>query len=231
MIFSLQSASGSAHSPLVLLCYSMEATVGPLPTAPGWESLLRHGRRGRPIRWCRTSTGAQTPTGASSPREYLGHEQYRSHTDSISRAGNSAGPAGSLMMDVVFEGGRKRAHLVNLYSLAIRAPARPAILPHMQDADLQCALRRCSHSNLQALREIDARGVSFLRCSSQGGDSRLLVESPDYGLLSADDSQDAATTVCYVPRSRESCQATSAASTGHLRVGTPLSCQMGFFVR
>ena len=86
--------------------------------------------------------------------------------------------------------------------------------------------RRCSHSNLQALREIDARGVSFLRCSSQAGDCRLLVDSPEYGLLSAEDSE---RTTCYVGRaSRDSCQATSG---GHLRVGSPLSCQMGFFVQ
>ncbi|EIE18558.1 transcription factor NF-E2 [Coccomyxa subellipsoidea C-169] len=118
--------------------------------------------------------------------------------------------------------------------LGISPPTRTtgAANPLVQDFNWRSNAYRCSHSNLQALREIDARGVSFLRCSSQGGDSRLLVESPDYGLLSADDSQDTtSTTVCYVPPSRESCQATSAASTGHLRVGTPLSCQMGFFVR
>ena len=85
---------------------------------------------------------------------------------------------------------------------------------------------RCSHSNLQALREIDARGVSFLRCSSQGGDSRLLVESPDYGLLSGEDSTNAENTIQYVPSSRESCQAGSA--KGHMPVGQPLSYQIGF---
>ena len=69
--------------------------------------------------------------------------------------------------------------------------------------------RRCSHSNLQALREIDARGsVSFLRCSSQAGDCRLLVDSPDYGLLSAED--DSERTTWHVPASsRDSCQVTS----------------------
>ena len=88
-------------------------------------------------------------------------------------------------------------------------------------------MRRCSHSNLQALREIDARGVSFLRCSSQGGDSRLLVESPDYGLLSAEDSAEAEdNTIHYVPSSRESCQAGS--TKGHMPVGQPLSYQIGF---
>lgn len=91
---------------------------------------------------------------------------------------------------------------------------------------LKKSARRCSHSNLQALREIDARGVSFLRCSSQGGDSRLLVESPDYGLLSAEDSAHADNTIQYVPSSRESCQAGSA--KGNMSVGQPLSYQIGF---
>ncbi|CAL8466055.1 g5591 [Coccomyxa elongata] len=117
--------------------------------------------------------------------------------------------------------------------LGVSPPTRTtgAANPLVQDFNWRSNAYRCSHSNLQALREIDARGVSFLRCSSQGGDSRLLVESPEYGLLSAEDSQNASNTICYAPPSRESCQATSAASTGHLRVGTPLSCQMGFFVR
>ena len=91
--------------------------------------------------------------------------------------------------------------------------------------DKSC-IRRCSHSNLQALREIDARGVSFLRCSSQGGDSRLLVESPDWGLLSAEDSGDAETTIQYMPSNHESCQAGS--TKGHMPVGQPLSYQIGF---
>ena len=51
------------------------------------------------------------------------------------------------------------------------------------------------------------------------------MDSPDYGLLSAEDSE---RTTCYMPASRDSCQATSG---GHLRVGSPLSCQMGFFVQ
>ncbi|KAK9902196.1 hypothetical protein WJX75_007405 [Coccomyxa subellipsoidea] len=80
--------------------------------------------------------------------------------------------------------------------LGVSPPTRTtgAANPLVQDFNWRSNAYRCSHSNLQALREIDARGVSFLRCSSQGGDSRLLVESPEYGLLSADDSQDAATT-------------------------------------
>jgi hypothetical protein len=87
--------------------------------------------------------------------------------------------------------------------------------------------------------------VSFLRCSSQAGDCRLLVDSPEYGLLSSTEAEAPSnsgedtvttapptTTVCYVP-ARSSCQAISGAAAGqpHLRVGTPLSCQMGFFVR
>ena len=77
---------------------------------------------------------------------------------------------------------------------------------------------------------------------SQVGDCRLLVDSPEYGLLSGaeegsaaapNSADDTATTICYVP-SRQSLQVTSSSAAPgqpHRRVGTPLSCQMGFFVR
>lgn len=115
-------------------------------------------------------------------------------------------------------------HVVSEQSAALSSTGQ---LRHSQRA-LTCrpCICRCSHSNLQALREIDARGVSFLQCSSQGGDSRLLVESPDYGLLSAEDSTDAENTIQYIPSSRESCQAGS--TKGHMPVGQPLSYQIGF---
>ena len=78
---------------------------------------------------------------------------------------------------------------------------------------------RCSHSNLQALREIDAR---------------LLFSSPEFGLLGTS-VESAGTGTCYVASGGSSaappssCQVTSGRyGPGQFRASTPLSCQMGF---
>ena len=79
---------------------------------------------------------------------------------------------------------------------------------------------RCSHSNLQALREIDAR---------------LLFSSPEFGLLGTS-AESAGTGTCYAAPggsrsagTASSCQATSGRyAAGQFRASTPLSCQVGF---
>ena len=79
--------------------------------------------------------------------------------------------------------------------------------------------RRCSHSNLQALREIDAR---------------LLFSSPEISLLGTSVESSGTGTAYVAPGSRSagnasSCQATSGRyGAGPFRASTPLSCQMGF---
>ena len=79
--------------------------------------------------------------------------------------------------------------------------------------------RRCSHSNLQALREIDAR---------------LLFSSPEISLLGTSVESSGTGTAYVAPGSRSagnasSCQATSGRyGAGQFRASTPLSCQMGF---
>ena len=79
--------------------------------------------------------------------------------------------------------------------------------------------RRCSHSNLQALREIDAR---------------LLFSSPEVSLLGTSVESCGTGTAYAAPGSRStgtasSCQATSGRyGAGQFRASTPLSCQMGF---
>lgn len=52
----------------------------------------------------------------------------------------------------------------------------------MQDALWQRDPYRATHCNLQALREIDARGTSFLRADTRG-DWRLLIGSPESAAL------------------------------------------------
>lgn len=69
--------------------------------------------------------------------------------------------------------------------LGVSPPTRSmgAANPLVQDAVWKCNARTASRSNLQALREMDAAGVSFLR-SGSCGDYRLLIGSPEFDLLS-----------------------------------------------
>ena len=105
--------------------------------------------------------------------------------------------------------------------LGVSPPVRSAgaANPLVQDWNWRSNAYKSSHSNLQALREIDARGVSFLRMS---GDSALLIESPEAtGVLGASDCS--ATT--YFSGSRDSCQVSS-----HRVQAKPMMCQVGFNV-
>ncbi|CAL5228432.1 g11566 [Coccomyxa viridis] len=146
----------------------------------------------------------------------------------FSRTATEAEDTGASEIRKIMQRGTNHGSPAPASWLGMSPPTRTtgAANPLVQDFNWRSNAYRCSHSNLQALREIDARGVSFLQCSSQGGDSRLLVESPDYGLLSAEDSTDAENTIQYIPSSRESCQAGS--TKGHMPVGQPLSYQIGF---
>ncbi|KAK9822834.1 hypothetical protein WJX81_008481 [Elliptochloris bilobata] len=89
----------------------------------------------------------------------------------------------------------------------------------VQDNNWRSNAHRCSHSNLQALREIDAR---------------LLFSSPEFGLLGTSAESGGTGTAFAAPGSRSagtasSCQATSGRyAAGQFRASTPLSCQMGF---
>ncbi len=56
--------------------------------------------------------------------------------------------------------------------------------PLSHDRSWKVAAYSASHTNLQALRELDSAGESFLRGSADCGDSRLLLGSPDMTLLS-----------------------------------------------
>jgi hypothetical protein len=107
--------------------------------------------------------------------------------------------------------------------LGISPPRRSAgaANPLVQDWNWRSNAYKCSHSNLQALREIDARGVSFLRMS---GDSALLIESPEQGGLVVGASDSSATTSCFTG-SRNSCQVSS-----HRVQAKPMVCQVGFNV-
>lgn len=86
-------------------------------------------------------------------------------------------------------------------------------------------------AGVQALREMDARGVSFLRrTNSQCGDLRLLVESPECSLLSAEvsEGEEASMFPTHSPTltcGHETCFGNSSRSRA-----SPMSCQTGFSV-
>ena len=90
----------------------------------------------------------------------------------------------------------------------------------MQDWKWQSNAYVSSHSNLQALREIDARGVSFLRAN----DGQLLESPESSGQLAG--ASDSSTASCYVPPARERCSSEPCTRV----MAKPLTCQVGFNV-
>ncbi len=70
--------------------------------------------------------------------------------------------------------------------LGVSPPSREGFLggaanPLAHDASWQGAAAAVCHNHLEALRELDSRGASFLRSASVG-DVRLLLGSPEFGL-------------------------------------------------
>jgi hypothetical protein len=70
--------------------------------------------------------------------------------------------------------------------LGVSPPSREGFLggaanPLAHDASWQGAAYAVCHNHLEALRELDSRGASFLRSASVG-DVRLLLGSPEFGL-------------------------------------------------
>ena len=92
----------------------------------------------------------------------------------------------------------------------------------LQDYNWRSNAYVSSHSNLQALREIDARGVSFLHDSAAGAESELLTASPHTSEFGTNGS-----TAAQLPAAKvERCL-----SKPYNRVmAKPMTCQVGFNV-
>ncbi|KAK9804275.1 hypothetical protein WJX72_004335 [[Myrmecia] bisecta] len=102
--------------------------------------------------------------------------------------------------------------------LGVSPPTRAtgAANPLVSDFNWKKQVKMSSHNNLQALREMDAHGVSFLR-STSFGDCRLLLESPEYGLLAGSLSD-----------TDETCSVAANGLRGLAGRNSPICCQRGF---
>ena len=96
-------------------------------------------------------------------------------------------------------------------------PARcsGALNPQANDRSWRSCAHQGSNGNLQALREIDSRGASFLELTGQRGDGRLAADSPEQAWLPVVNK-------CSSGRNGSSCASS--------RLSTPRVCQTGFVI-
>jgi hypothetical protein len=129
--------------------------------------------------------------GCKAPRlseERVADEAFETGSLLSSRVGSEDSDLGGAEIRAIMEFGALLGSQPTTFAGSPPPRTAGAMNPLVQDFNWKSNAYRASHSNLQALREIDrslsdAYGVSFLRSASHG-DCRLLIGSPDFGFLS-----------------------------------------------